>query len=76
MTDFRRGSEWRKWDLHLHPPGTRLSDGYGSADWDRYCTALEKSDVHAFGITDYFCLDTDVIRSSVRFRQAALANSP
>lgn len=57
MTEFPRGSEWRKWDLHLHAPGTRLSDGYKPLDWDRYCGALESSDVVAFGITDYFCFD-------------------
>lgn len=59
MTEYPRGSEWRKWDLHLHAPGTKLSNGYGSpADWDRYCAALEKSDVAAFGVTDYFTLDS------------------
>lgn len=54
---FPRGSEWRKWDLHLHAPGTRLSDGYKPLDWDRYCATLEESDVAVFGITDYFCFD-------------------
>jgi energy-coupling factor transporter ATP-binding protein EcfA2 len=59
MTEYPRGSEWRKWDLHLHAPGTKLSDGYGApADWDRFCAALEESDVAAFGVTDYFTLDS------------------
>jgi hypothetical protein len=56
---YPRGSEWRKWDLHLHAPGTKLSDEYGSGGTellDRYCTALEESDVALFGITDYFSL--------------------
>ena len=57
MGEFPRGSEWRKWDLHLHAPGTRLSDGYKPLDWDRYCSKLESSDVAVFGITDYFCFD-------------------
>lgn len=25
---FPRGSEWRKWDLHVHTPGTKMNDGY------------------------------------------------
>lgn len=59
MTAFQRGAEWRKWDLHLHAPGTRLNDGYGTpTDWDRFCDALEATDVAAFGITDYFSLDS------------------
>jgi ABC-type lipoprotein export system ATPase subunit len=55
-----RGSEWRKWDLHLHSPGTKLSDGYGGDGkevWDEYCRVLHDSDVHAFAITDYFSAD-------------------
>jgi ABC-type cobalamin/Fe3+-siderophores transport system ATPase subunit len=59
MKRYERGSEWRKWDLHLHVPGTKLADGYGSpADWDRFCQAIESSDVAAFGITDYFAVDS------------------
>ncbi|MEX0730113.1 MAG: hypothetical protein WED00_10890 [Aquisalimonadaceae bacterium] len=56
-----RGSEWRKWDLHLHAPGTKLNDQFKTADganaWDVYCRKLHDSDVQAFGITDYFCAD-------------------
>lgn len=58
MTTYPAGSEWRKWDLHVHPPGTRLSDGYGTPrDLDRFCRVLEESDVQVFGITDYFSAD-------------------
>lgn len=57
-----RGSEWRKWDLHVHPPGTSLSNGYKaespSAGWERFCNIIESSDVEAIGIADYFTLDT------------------
>ena len=53
-----RGSEWRLWDLHLHPPGTKLSNTYGQKpDWDRFCKILEESPVAAFGIADYFFFD-------------------
>ncbi len=57
MTAFQRGAEWRKWDLHVHAPGTKLNDAYGSMNWARFCDALESSDVAAFGIADYFSLD-------------------
>lgn len=56
-----RGSEWRKWDLHLHTPGTKLNDQFKMADgadiWDAYCRKLHDSDVQAFGIADYFSAD-------------------
>jgi ABC-type lipoprotein export system ATPase subunit len=51
-----RGSEWRKWDLHLHAPTTKLNNQFpdGEAGWDEYCRRLHDSEVQAFGITDYF----------------------
>ena len=53
-----RGSEWRKWDLHVHTPFTKLNNGYvaesEAQQWDLFCKKLEESDVFAFGITDYF----------------------
>ena len=66
---YPRGSEWRKWDLHLHSPGTKLNDGYGgSAALDRFCDALESSDVAVFGITDYFSAD-GFFSTAARFRE-------
>lgn len=56
-----RGSEWRKWDLHVHAPGTKQADQFrqsnGGDVWDEYCSKLHESDVQAFGITDYFSAD-------------------
>lgn len=58
---YARGSKWRKWDLHVHPPGTKLSDGYKSTNaeniWDEFCDKIKQSDVKVFGITDYFSAD-------------------
>lgn len=56
---MNRGSEWRKWDLHIHTPGTAKNDQYENSDdvWEKYIDALEKSDVTVFGITDYFSMD-------------------
>lgn len=58
---YPRGSEWRKWDLHLHTPGTKLSNQFKTADgsdiWDAYCRTLHESDVQAYGIADYFSAD-------------------
>ncbi|WP_025899307.1 hypothetical protein [Sneathiella glossodoripedis] len=63
MSDVRfceAGSLWRRWDLHVHPPGTKLNNAYGPVSddtWDRFIDVLEDSDVQAFGITDYFSGD-------------------
>ena len=29
MENSSEGSVWRRWDLHVHTPGTKLSDSYG-----------------------------------------------
>ena len=66
-----RGSEWRKWDLHLHAPGTKKSDQYRieSGDvWAEYCRILHESGVCAFGITDYFSAD-GYFRAVAEFEQ-------
>ncbi|MGD1082183.1 MAG: TrlF family AAA-like ATPase [Candidatus Sulfotelmatobacter sp.] len=57
---FKRGSEWRKWDLHVHTPGTKKNDQYVSDTGDVldiFCDRIEASDVCAVGITDYFSVD-------------------
>ena len=56
----KAGSVWRRWDLHLHTPGTKLNDAFGGSDdniWNRYIDVLENSTVQVFGITDYFSCD-------------------
>ncbi|MET4783740.1 TrlF family AAA-like ATPase [Glaciihabitans sp. UYNi722] len=62
MKLFPVGSEWRKWDLHVHLPSPRMSNNFessaGQVDWDRFCSILEDSDVSAFGLTDYFNADS------------------
>jgi len=63
MNNFERGAEWRRWDLHLHTPFTKLSNGYKLDDksdekiWEKYISILEESSVQVFGITDYFSCD-------------------
>src|SRR5688500_7673794 len=49
-----RGSEWKKWDLHIHTPDTHLASNY-RGNWREYLEALAASDINVFGITNYFC---------------------
>ena len=50
-----RGSTWRRWDPHIHTPGTALANQFGADDWDAYLRRLEESEprVEALGVTDY-----------------------
>jgi len=50
-----RGAIWRRWEPHIHTPGTALSDGFGSTTLDEYLQRLEEASpsIQALGITDY-----------------------
>jgi len=52
---YQRRSEWRKWDLHIHTPGTAREDKY--AGWAEFVQALKSTkDVSVVGITDYLSI--------------------
>jgi hypothetical protein len=50
-----KGSEWRRWDLHVHTPETILNNQYGG--WKEYLAAVEANpDVKVIGVTDYMSI--------------------
>jgi hypothetical protein len=56
-----RGSEWHRWEPHIHAPGTILNNQFGAADaWAVYLTSLERLNpkVEALAVTDYYVTDT------------------
>jgi hypothetical protein len=56
-----RGSEWRRWEPHIHAPGTAMSNQFtGPTAWDEYLTALERATprIEAIAVTDYYVTDT------------------
>ena len=54
------GSEWMKWDLHVHTPFSYLDNQFGD-DFDNYVKKLFKKaiekEIAVIGITDYFCIE-------------------
>ena len=59
MTWNSAGSQWHRWDPHLHAPGTALCDQF-NGDWGAYLNKIENSSprVRALGVTDYFSIQT------------------
>ncbi len=57
MKRYERGSEWRRWDLHVHTPDSILENKF-NGDWEGYISSIEsKGDfVSVIGITDYFTI--------------------
>src|SRR5450759_2158105 len=57
---YSRGSEWRRWDLHVHTPFSVLNNRFGT-DFDSYAKALLEravgEGIAAVGVTDYFTIE-------------------
>jgi energy-coupling factor transporter ATP-binding protein EcfA2 len=56
-----RGSEWHRWEPHIHAPGTILNNQFGADDpWGAYLSSIEGlvPKVEAVAITDYYVTDT------------------
>lgn len=86
--DYIRGSEWGRWDLHVHTPCSVLNNQFGP-DWDVYVKNLFNraisADIKAIGITDYFSIDgykklkNEYLKKDAKLRkifQAELTNDP
>lgn len=70
MSEFIRGSEWRRWDLHIHTPETQKNDNYAGSTpeekWNQFYSTIDSyvgdgsdptKNVVALGITDYLSID-------------------
>ncbi|HEY5371179.1 MAG TPA: hypothetical protein VIJ75_19520 [Hanamia sp.] len=61
-TKYKRGSVWRKWDLHIHTPETKKNDQFEGATpaekWEKFIETINNSseEIAAIGITDYFSI--------------------
>ena len=58
---INRGSEWHRWEPHIHAPGTLFNNQFkGPNAWEDYLTSLEQATpvIRAIAVTDYYCTDT------------------
>lgn len=70
MVGYERGSEWRRWDLHIHTPGTKKNDQYIGSNleekWNNFYQSVNDyvgdgsnplKNIAVIGITDYLSID-------------------
>ena len=74
---LNRGSEWHRWEPHIHAPGTVMNNQFsGSTAWHDYLTALEQATpvIEAIAVTDYYVTDTyeEVLRHKAAGRLPAV----
>ena len=58
---YPKGSEWRKWDLHVHTPKS-IEQNYGGDTkeiWEKFISDIESlpEEFKVIGINDYIFLD-------------------
>src|SRR5450756_1491551 len=56
------GSEWRRWDLHVHTPASLVNVHYGGGgvdEWEAFLNDLEAlpEDLKVIGICDYWSIE-------------------
>jgi len=54
---YKRGSEWRKWDLHIHSPYTHsTSNRYKTENLsvEEFCNIIIQKEIKVIGLTNYF----------------------
>ena len=62
MNEINRGSEWRKWDLHVHTASS-FDYKYKESNSDELLVkAWEEHDIQAVAITDHFLIDAQRIK--------------
>lgn len=68
--EFSKGSEWRRWDLHVHTPGTQKNDNFKGNSleekWDKFYADVSEyigngdnplKAISVIAITDYLSID-------------------
>ncbi len=58
---INRGSEWHRWEPHIHAPGTLMNNQFkGPKAWEDYLAALEAVTpvIEAIAVTEYYVTDT------------------
>lgn len=58
---YPKGSQWRRWDLHVHTPCSKIGNAFSGVEWNEYVDALEyaaeSSEIAVIGVTDYMSID-------------------
>ena len=74
-----RGSEYRKWDMHIHSPYTMvnnqfgLSDGKGKIFEDKFIQKIIESNISAVGLTNYFNFTEEDFRLKNKLNNIGIA---
>ena len=60
IEEIKRGSIWRKWDLHIHTPNSHLNCKYNCA-YKEIADKIIQEEIEVVGITNYFIVEENEI---------------
>ncbi|WP_455542577.1 hypothetical protein [Intestinibacter sp.] len=76
--EFKKGSEWRRWELHIHTPQTKKNDQYKCQNveekWEQFYNDINEyigdgrdsiRNISAIAITDYLSLDNYLLNKII-----------
>ena len=75
---IQRGSEFRKWDLHIHSPYTVLNNQFdklsdGSPDVEKFIQKIKDEGISALGLTNYFNFNDNDFKLKERLNKEGIA---
>ncbi|MDM8011862.1 MAG: AAA family ATPase [Parasphingorhabdus sp.] len=71
------GAVWRRWDPHVHAPGTQLNDLFKGIDpWEDYLAKIESATpaLEVIGLTDYYSTETYARLKEAKEKNGRLPN--
>lgn len=68
---FKKGSEWRKWDLHLHTPYTNLENNFKS-DASNYILKIKDCGINVVALTNYFFFKEEEFELQKEFKKIGI----
>lgn len=69
---FERGSEWRKWDLHVHTINSHLNNNYGNTSSKDFIEAIKNKNISVVGLTNYFKFSDDDYKLKKELEQVGI----
>ncbi|HEL2739351.1 TPA: ATPase, partial [Streptococcus suis] len=78
MILMNRGSEFRKWDLHVHSPYTVLNNQFsklqdGNPDIDCFIQKIKDENISAIGLTNYFNFSDNDFNLKAKLEEEGIA---
>lgn len=75
MTKINRGSEWRKWDLHIHSPYTIIdgNSSYKNVTDDDIIKKICQEKISVVGLTNYFKFSEDDYKLANKLRKVGIS---